>query len=269
MDEEPEVTEFIPVGDRLRAAREERGLSLEDIAAETRIPHRHLESLEAGAWERLPAPTYTTGFAKSFAGAVGLDRGEIGEQIRAEMGGARSDPATIEQFEPADSARRMPKWLVLTAIFAIVLVVGLFSWLRNQDMTETDIPVHTVAQEPADAQAQQPQPAPAQDPVAQGPVVLTATAPAWVRITDQGQTLYEGMLQPGQSYTVPPGATAPLLRAGAPEALRVTVGDAQAPPVGQPGQVTSNVSLLPGDLMGSPAGEGAGPAPAPQNSLAQ
>jgi len=107
---------------------------------------------------------------------------------------------------------------------------------------------------------------------AQGPVVLTAAAPAWLRVTDQGRTLFEGMLQPGQSFTVPPAATAPLLRVGAPEALRISVGNAVAPPVGPPGQVTSNVSLLPADLMSGGAGSSSpqpGAAQAPQNSLAQ
>ncbi len=89
MDELDE-TEVPTVGERLRAAREEKGLSLEDVAAQTRIPRRHLESLEKADWEKLPAPTYTTGFAKSYASAVGLDRTEIGEQLRTEMGGARA-----------------------------------------------------------------------------------------------------------------------------------------------------------------------------------
>ena len=71
------------VGERLREAREAAGLTLEDIATSTRIPTRHLESIEAGDFSRLPAPTYTVGFAKNFAGAVGLDRTEIGEQLRA------------------------------------------------------------------------------------------------------------------------------------------------------------------------------------------
>jgi cytoskeleton protein RodZ len=72
------------------------------------------------------------------------------------------------------------------------------------------------------------------------------------------------VLQPGQTYTVPPTATAPLLRAGAPEALRINVGSAVAPPVGPAGQVTSNVSLLPADLMRGPAAPAAptGAAPA-------
>ena len=84
MDEELVETDMPTVGERLRAAREEKGLSLEDVAAQTRIPQRHLESLETADWDKLPAPTYTTGFAKSYASAVGLDRTEIGEQLRAE-----------------------------------------------------------------------------------------------------------------------------------------------------------------------------------------
>lgn len=279
MDEETESTEYVSVGERLRAAREEQGLSLEDIAAETRVPLRHLESLEASDWEKLPAPTYTVGFAKSYAGAVGLDRTDIGEQLKDEMGGVRNDTSTVEHFEPADPARSMPKWLVLSAIVAILLVVLLFTWMRNRELNDTDIPVATAAEEPDSAEepvagspaAVQPQ----QQAVPQGPVVLTATGPAWIRVTDQGQTLYEGMLQPGQSYTVPETATAPMLRAGAPEALRITVGNAVAPPVGPPGQVASNVSLAPADLMRSPGAQPGqqqpqqGAAAAPQNSLAQ
>jgi hypothetical protein len=70
-----------------------------------------------------------------------------------------------------------------------------------------------------------------------------------VRVSDQGKTLYEATMQPGQTYQVPQTAVAPTLRAGAPEALRITVGTAVAPPVGPAGQVTSNVSLKGPDLM--------------------
>ncbi|HEU4809697.1 MAG TPA: RodZ domain-containing protein [Sphingomicrobium sp.] len=272
MDDETELTGFPPVGERLKAAREEKGLSLDDVASETRIPLRHLQSLEEADWEKLPAPTYTIGFAKSYASAIGLDRTEIGEQLRSEMGGYRSDNSSVESFEPADPARTMPKWLVLSAVAGIILVVLVFSWIRNQSLT-AEAPPPTVAEQPAQqasapaAQAPQPvQPAAA----TQGPVTLAATAPAWIRVTDQGKTLFEGVLQPGQTYQVPPTATAPLLRAGAPEALRVTVGTTVAPPVGPAGQVTSNVSLLPADLMAGPNSAGQ-PAPQsePQNSLAQ
>src|SRR6185369_2178998 len=100
--DEEQVEEHIPtVGERLRAAREEKGLSLEDVAAQTRIPQRHLASIEVGDWDNLPAPTYTVGFAKSYASAVGLDRTEIGNQLREEMGGQRFTASQTEVLEAA------------------------------------------------------------------------------------------------------------------------------------------------------------------------
>jgi hypothetical protein len=82
--------------------------------------------------------------------------------------------------------------------------------------------------------------------------VLAATAPAWVQITDGGTTLYSGILQPGQTYNVPPTATAPLLKTGKAEALRITVGTAVAPTVGPAATKVSNVSLRPADLLKGP-----------------
>src|SRR6476620_9060675 len=130
MDEELVEPEMPTVGERLRVAREEKGLSLEDVAAQTRIPQRHLEAIETADWERLPAPTYTVGFAKSYASSVGLDRTEVGDQLRAELGGQRTAATQMEVFEPVDPARTMPKWLVLGAIVAVIAVVLLLSWLN-------------------------------------------------------------------------------------------------------------------------------------------
>jgi cytoskeletal protein RodZ len=256
IDEELGEAAVPTVGERLRAAREEKKLSLEDIAAQTRIPQRHLESIETAEWDKLPAPTYTIGFAKSYASAVGLDRAEIGDQLREEMGGQRFASSQSEVLEAADPARTMPKWLVLSAVVAVILLVVIMSMLNRRSLEpsgESSSNAPAVATAPAAAPAQQRPVAPPAAVAAQGPVVLAATAPAWIRVTDQGKTLYEGVLQPGQTYQVPQTAVAPLLRAGAPEALKVTVGSAVAPPVGPAGQVTSNVSLKAADLMRAPA----------------
>ena len=259
-EDSDDIIQTTSVGERLRAAREKKKLSLEDIATQTRIPLRHLENLEAGDWSKLPAPTYTIGFAKSYASAIGLDRTEIGDDLRAEMGGQRFDAGSPEVFEPADPARTMPRWLVLSAIGAIVLLVVVMTWLNNRSLAPeaaaptpeatATAPVQQAG--PVQTQPSQPQAQPAQAP--SGAVVLTATDAAWIQVTDGGKTLFSGELAAGQSYTVPQTATAPLLKAGKPEALRVTVGTAVAPPVGTPGKVASNVSLAPADLMRGGAG---------------
>ncbi len=254
-ESDEEFVERSPVGERLRAAREAKKLSLEDIAEMTRIPLRHLQNLEAGEWTALPAPTYTVGFAKSYASAVDLDRTEIGDDLRDEMGGMRFDSAKTEVFEPADPARTMPKWLVLSAIGAIVLVIAVMSWLNNRSLAPDQPSAPAAQEETTSPQAAAPQAAAAPQrpqPAAGGPVTLTATQPAWIRVTDQGKTLFEGVLAAGQTYAVPQTAAAPLLRAGAPEALRINVGSSVAPAVGPAGKVASNVSLKPADLMKGP-----------------
>ena len=252
-DDDDDIIQTSSVGERLKVAREQKKLSLEDVADQTRIPLRHLQNLEAGDWSNLPAPTYTIGFAKSYASAVGLDRTEIGDDLRAEMGGQRFESGgNAEVFEPADPARTMPRWLVLSTIGAIVLLVVIMTWLNNRslepDATETAAP-EVAATAPARNAPAASQPAPQPGQSTSGPVVLTATEPAWIQITDGGRTLFSGELAAGQSFTVPQDAAAPLLKAGKPEALRVTVGSATAPPVGTPGRVASDVSLAPADLM--------------------
>src|SRR5215218_943985 len=182
VEEAPAEAEVATVGQRLRAAREEKGISLEDIAAQTRIPQRHLESIENADWDALPAPTYTTGFAKSYASAVGLDRTEIGDQLRAEMGGQRFTANAIETFEPADPRRTMPKGLVIGTIVGLVVLVALMSWLSNRSLDQSD----EVANVPAVAEAPAPQqaaPQPAAAPVAGQSVVLDATAPVWLQVS--------------------------------------------------------------------------------------
>ena len=273
MDEALVESDLPTVGERLRAAREEKKLNLEDIAAQTRIPLRHLESIEAADWDHLPAPTYTVGFAKSYATSVGLDRTEIGEQLREEMGGQRFATSQTEVLEAADPARTMPKWLVFGAIAAVILLIVVMSWLNRRSLDQTDEPAPPVAAAPV--QQKPTAPPPAQPAAAQGPVVLTATGPAWIQVTDQGKTLFQGELAPGQTYAVPPTAIAPLLKAGKPEALQIKVGAATAPTVGPPGKVAANVSLKPADLMRGPAqpvaapSAPAGPAAPTGNAVAQ
>lgn len=250
------------VGEQLREARERQGITLEDVAARTRIPTRHLESIETGEWDKLPAATYTIGFAKSYATVVGLDRVEIGEALKAEMGGGAALAARPEAqvFEPADPARMMPPWLVLVALIALVAVAAAFLWNRNRTLDAPDDVAAVAAPLAPTAGA----PTAAQQPAAtstSGPVVITANEPAWIQVAERGgKTLFQGELASGQSFEVPATASSPVLRTGRPQSIRISVGTADAPAVGAADMTVSNVSLLGPDLMRGP---GATPAPQP------
>lgn len=64
------------LGGWFQQARERQGFSLEQIAAKTRIPQRHLQALEEEDFASLPAKVFTKGFVRSYARALGLDEDE-------------------------------------------------------------------------------------------------------------------------------------------------------------------------------------------------
>jgi len=248
--DETEPDDVVTVGQRLKEAREAKGLSVEDIAAQTRIPTRHLSSLEDSDWDKLPAATYSIGFAKNYAGAVGLDRSEIGDLLRAEMGGTRPVYAAPEVYEAADPARTMPKGLVIGALGLLVLVVLALSWFSNRSM-QADQPVAEATDVTPPAAITVAPPATA--PTAAATVIITATEPVWLQIMDGAAVLKRGELAAGQSFEVPPTAAAPVLTTGKPEALRIAVGTAQAPSIGPAGKKVAGVSLKAADLMRGPS----------------
>ena len=256
--DEIDDNEIVTAGQRLKEAREAAGLSIEDVAATTRIPTRHLASLEVSDWDQLPASTYSVGFAKNYATAVGLDKAEIAEQLRAEMGGARPVAPHMEVYETADPARTMPKGLVFGALGLVLVAVLLFTWLSNRSM-ESDPAAPAIANEagPFDNLV-------AAAPAATGTVVLTANEPVWIEVRDGSAILRQGELAAGQSYEVPANAVAPKLTTGKPEAVRIAIGTADAPTVGPAGERVSGVSLLAADQMKGPAAAPAAATPAPE-----
>jgi flagellar biosynthesis protein FlhG len=70
---EPQVLEPPVDGAALRRFREQRGVTLKDIAARSKIGVRYLEYIEADRHALLPAPVYLRGFLQEYARATGLE----------------------------------------------------------------------------------------------------------------------------------------------------------------------------------------------------
>jgi cytoskeleton protein RodZ len=60
-------------GGDLRKVREQKGLSIEAVSEATKVPSKHIRSLEAGEFEELPGGVFRRGFVRSYVGAVGLE----------------------------------------------------------------------------------------------------------------------------------------------------------------------------------------------------
>jgi len=74
------------VGERLRNARQARGLAFEDVEAATRIRRRYLEALEGEAFDQLPGQTYVKGVLNSYVSYLGLPADEIAAMYPAISG---------------------------------------------------------------------------------------------------------------------------------------------------------------------------------------
>lgn len=222
------------VGTQLRNAREAKGLTLEQVAAQTRIPLRHLETIESGDYSRLPGRTYAVGFARTYAKTVGLDQGDVVAMVRAELdqqsGVEDQRPAT---FEPGDPARVPSRGLGWFAVFALILLLaGGFFFFRAMFAPAGELP-SLVEQEQAEQAARAPSAAARQPEAAPtgGAVVFTALdGPVWVKFYDSsGKQLMQAEMARGDTYTVPADANGPLLWTGRPEALAITVGGRSIP----------------------------------------
>jgi cytoskeleton protein RodZ len=107
------------IGTQLKTARNEHGFRLSDVARELRISGDYLKLLESGEFDQLPAPTYVSGFLRSYGKFVGLDGAELASRFYALQDHASSKmdyklPATAAP--PQRSAPAVASLCVLLAI---------------------------------------------------------------------------------------------------------------------------------------------------------
>ena len=260
---------FVSIGERLKRAREARGMSLDDVAGQTRIPIRHLQHIEVEDWDALPAPTYAIGFARNYANIVGLDGQAIANELRDSIGGPRRRAPAPEYYEPADPARVPPRSIVIAAILlAVLLIGGYLIWRGLGGASEEPASVNVPVSDPV-PQQNQAAAAPAPESLAGQSVTLTATGDAWLRITEGqgGAQIYQGILATGQTYAIPATARQPMIRTGRPQLLRASVGGRDLGALAAEERLIENVSLRAQDIAAraqaaAPAGPG-GPLSAP------
>lgn len=89
---EPHSAAATEIGRRIRAARQQRGLSLEDLGALADVAWTNVGKIERG----VVSPTVET--VVRLASAIELDPGELVTGITADMYGARSHRYTARDF---------------------------------------------------------------------------------------------------------------------------------------------------------------------------
>ena len=119
------VAEF---GNSFRSARESRGLTIAEIAKETRISSRFLRAIEAEAFEELPGGVSSRSFIRTYASEVGLDADAM-----AEAYAALSPDAPLDDSPQASSRSEAgrERFVLPIAIGGLAVLAFLF-WIGSR-----------------------------------------------------------------------------------------------------------------------------------------
>jgi cytoskeleton protein RodZ len=242
------------LGETLRQARLDRGVSLSDAEGETHIRRKYLEALEAEDFATLPAMVYTRGFIRTYARYLGLDP-ELTLDLmstprsRDERAAIRPATAQLTPVRPA-SVR------IFTAVAGLVLVALLLAYLWTQytSFVESLGPsaaatTRTTATPPRPAATSPIQPTPdsAPAPAAVAPAVsptpdrgialeVRVTERTWIEVWVDGSPELQATLQAGTTRGFNANQSI-RLRIGNAAGVQVTVNGQPQPPLGDRFQV--------------------------------
>lgn len=119
----------LTLGEKLRQARESRGITISEVAEQTRISALYLESIENNDYRGLPGGIFNKGFIKSYAKYVGLDDQEALQdyaRLISEQGEDKIEENKTYRPEVLTDDRSSGSMLP-TLIFAAI-ILGLGAW---------------------------------------------------------------------------------------------------------------------------------------------
>lgn len=170
----------VDVGQELRQARLGFNESLPHVAAELRIREHYLAALENGDLRALPGRIYALGFARAYAGHLGLDAAVVVARLRPGVEQAIGAPVLASVVPPVE--RRS----VTATIVTVCLATLAGGYVAYHALSDTPEPIfERIAEAPAELPLVVDPPVPAEpsppdDPIAriELPPPPTAAAPA-------------------------------------------------------------------------------------------
>lgn len=214
------MTEPLGIGERLRNAREAKGLSLEAMEGTTHIRAVYLGALEDEQFDRLPGSVYARGFLRTYAAALGLDPEDLltvypkALEVPAHpLVGTTTAEIPIRPAAPRSALRRVAYIVIfLLASLAGIGVAYLYVQLRQFNQP---VPAETVTPPPPQiappAQSAPPPPAPVARPPVPPPatpaptpqgalnIEVRAVDVSWMRVIVDGERVFEGFMRAGET----------------------------------------------------------------------
>lgn len=115
------------LGEKLRQARDERGISIAEVAEQTRISPHYLELIEQDDYRTLPGGIFNKGFVKSYAKYVGVDEAEaLQDYARLISSQTNEGEDELKTYRPEVLTDDNSSSNFSTIIFAVI-ILGLMS----------------------------------------------------------------------------------------------------------------------------------------------
>lgn len=254
------------LGDTLKAAREQQGLTIDEVAKLTHIRQHLLEALEENQFEKFPSPVIARGLIRNYAKFLKLDPIEAltlyDGKGRVPVKGQRLTPNGIEFMDLSMSSRSyFLNWELLVGIVLGFLVVAAAWYFFYGAAIQ---PAVVVATAPPTARAagisetsalllDTPTPVPTDTPTPLPPtftptpliytgvtVELVINQASWVQILVDDSKEFEGILQPGDTPTWT-GEQRVAIRAGNGGGVEVIVNGVNRGVMGANGQVVDQI----------------------------
>jgi cytoskeletal protein RodZ len=243
------------VGESLAAAREDAGVSVEDVSRATRIRGELLRKIEAGDFAACGGAVYARGHIRAIATYLGIDPAPLVAEFDQAHSGDEV-PAAREIFEHevlSMPERTGPNWTAAMAVVAgLALLVALVS-LFNTDRTGTPVEAKTLTTtSPTPSASVSPTTHASAGPLA-GQVrgtgvflrVKVVNTRSYVTVKADGKTTYQGLLTAPASMDFTAKKTIHLVIGNA-AAVQLVVNGRDLGSPGRPGEVV-RLDFGPGD----------------------
>jgi len=176
----------VTLGETLAAKRGERGLTIDQVAASTRVRREHLRALEAEDFAHFSAPVYAKGYLRTYATYLGLDADDLIRRMPA----GDDKPNLALGLEKRD---RRPRAVITTpAVVAagLVLFGGMFVGYAWRQVAADQRPVAAISSPSAAANA--PATAIASPAIQARPIVVgvRVTDVVWINAVVDGSPQY-------------------------------------------------------------------------------
>lgn len=127
---------YLTSGKMLRQAREEAGLTQEDVVADTRMTLYNVRALENDDFKRLPSDTFTRGYLRIYAKLLKLDVESLVaayEQTRRDAG-LDPEPVDIVELNRRKPNSGRPLWYFIASIVVVLVLLWILSvWFLGND----------------------------------------------------------------------------------------------------------------------------------------